>query len=78
MPGINGWEVGRRIRSICEERHIPKTPFILLTGWGGQKTEVEKIAESGVDAVVEKPINIENISEIIRELSPRDPSQVSH
>jgi two-component system cell cycle sensor histidine kinase/response regulator CckA len=78
MPGMNGWEVGRRIRSICEERQLPKNPFILLTGWGGQKTEVEKIAESGVDAVVEKPINIENISEIIREFSPRDHSQVSH
>jgi len=68
MPGINGWEVGKRIRSTCEERDISKTPFILLTGWGGQKTEAAKIAESGVDAVVEKPINISEILELIQEV----------
>jgi len=73
MPGISGWEVGKRIRSLCEERDIPKTPFILLTGWGGQKTEAEKIAESGVDAVVEKPINIGNLREIVRKLGEREP-----
>jgi len=69
MPRINGWEVGKRIRSTCEERSIPKTPFILLTGWGGQKTEAEKIAESGVDAVVEKPINIGNVLKIIQDMA---------
>jgi two-component system, cell cycle sensor histidine kinase and response regulator CckA len=77
MPGINGWEVAKRVRSTCEERHISKTPFILLTGWGGQKTEVRKIAESGVDAVVEKPINLENILEIVRDLGERKRSPVS-
>ncbi len=73
MPGTNGWEVGKRIRSICSERKVSKTPFILLTGWGGQKAEAEKIAESGVDAVVEKPINMVNIREIIREIGERLP-----
>jgi DNA-binding response OmpR family regulator len=28
-----------------------------LTGWGGQELEREKIAESGTDAVVAKPID---------------------
>lgn len=77
MPGLNGWEVGKRIRSVCEERHVPKTPFILLTGWGGQKTEAEKISESGVDAVVEKPINIRNTLGIIREIVQGRPGQDS-
>gem|GEM_PF-629324 len=77
MPGINGWEVGKRIRSICEERGIPKIPFVLLTGWGGQKTETEKIAESGVDAVVEKPINMGNMRKMIREMCEEKPPQVS-
>ena len=52
MPGMSGWDVGKAIRSICREKGIPKPPFILLTGWGGQELEKEKIAESGVDAVV--------------------------
>ncbi len=77
MPGINGWEVGKRIRSICEQRHISKTPFILLTGWGGQRTEAQKIAESGVDAVIEKPINIRHMREIIRDIGKREPPQAS-
>ena len=57
MPGMNGWEVGKAIRVICRERGLPKTPFILLTGWGAQELEQEKIIESAVDAIVEKPID---------------------
>jgi len=57
MPGMSGWEVGSMVRSICRERGIPKTPFILLTGWGGQSLPREKIAESGIDSVLEKPVD---------------------
>jgi PAS domain S-box-containing protein len=78
MPGINGWEIGKIIRTLCEERGVPKTPFILLTGWGGQKAEAAKIAESGVDVVIEKPANMGKIREIIRELIERESSSVSH
>jgi two-component system, cell cycle sensor histidine kinase and response regulator CckA len=77
MPGMTGWEVGKRIRALCQERGIKKTPFILLTGWGGQKTEAEKIAESGVDVVVEKPLDIKNILESVREVTEERLSQNS-
>jgi len=73
MPGMSGWEVGSAIRSACQERGIAKTPFILLTGWGGQELEKEKIAESGIDAVVAKPINsaalLANVQEIARQFN---------
>ena len=68
MPGMTGWEVGKEIRAIREERGIKKTFFMLLTGWGGQKTEVAKIAESGVDVIIEKPLNIKNLLEAVREV----------
>jgi len=68
MPGMNGWEVGKRIRAICEGRGIKKTEFMLLTGWGGQKAEMEKMAESGVDVIIEKPLNIENMLKAVREV----------
>ncbi len=58
MPGMSGWEVGKAIREICLERGSVKTPFLLLTGWGGQALEKDKISESGVDGIVEKPIEI--------------------
>jgi CheY-like chemotaxis protein/anti-sigma regulatory factor (Ser/Thr protein kinase) len=71
MPGMNGWEVGRAIRAICQERDLPKTQFILLTGWGGQELEQEKIIESGVDAIVEKPIDNKKLMATVREGAER-------
>jgi PAS domain S-box-containing protein len=68
MPQMSGWQVGIRIIEICRAKGIPKPPFILLTGWGGQVDQVEKIAESGVDAVVEKPMDIPRLLDVVREL----------
>lgn len=68
MPGMNGWDVGRAVFARCGEQGIPKTPFILLTGWGGQLDEQEKIRESGVDLVVEKPVGVVKLLELVRNL----------
>ncbi|MEJ2719470.1 MAG: response regulator [Deltaproteobacteria bacterium] len=68
MPGMNGWEVGRAIKAYCEKRAIPKTPFILLTGWGGQIHEEKKIVRSGVDGLVEKPIDIPELLGTVRKV----------
>jgi DNA-binding response OmpR family regulator/anti-sigma regulatory factor (Ser/Thr protein kinase) len=66
MPDMNGWEVGRRIKSRCIAEEIPKPRFIMLTGWGGQWKAKEKIAESGVDAVVEKPVDLGELLGVVR------------
>ena len=71
MPGMNGWDVGKAIRSICHERGVSKPPFILLTGWGGQELEKEKIAESGTDAVVAKPIDSVVLLATVQEIAGR-------
>ncbi len=71
MPGMNGWEVGKAIRAICRERGVPKTPFILLTGWGGQELEEQKIIESAVDAIVEKPIDNRKLMATVKEVAER-------
>ena len=70
MPGMSGWEVGRRVVSICREMGIPKIPFILLTGWGGQSLEQEKLAKSGVDGVMEKPVDVKKLFGMIRKVTP--------
>ncbi len=57
MPGMSGWEVGKTIRTLCEQEGVERPLFVLLTGWGDQELETEKIAESGVDAVIAKPID---------------------
>jgi PAS domain S-box-containing protein len=69
MPGMNGWEVGKRIRMLCSERGLRKPPFILLTGWGGQLEETEKIEESGVDRLIEKPVDPPGLIDTIKELA---------
>jgi len=71
MPDMNGWDVGKAIRSICQEKGVTKPPFILLTGYGGQELEREKITESGVDAVVAKPIDRATVLATVQEVASR-------
>jgi DNA-binding response OmpR family regulator len=44
---------------------------VLLTGWGGQLEEKEKIFEAGVDGIVEKPVDIQELLQLLRTLVPR-------
>ena len=76
MPQINGWQVASAIKSICAEKGMPKTPFVLITGWHSEANEDSMAAQSGVDAIVRKPIDIlkllEVIHEVFRKSSERD------
>jgi len=65
MEGMDGCEVSRAIRRICEQRGARKTPFILLTGWG-ELDRCEALEEAGVDLVVEKPADMTYLFEVIR------------
>lgn len=71
MPGMNGWELGKAIRQRCKEMGIPKTPFVLLTGWGGKLLEHENIVEAGVDAVVQKPVDLRELLRVIGRVAPK-------
>ncbi len=68
MPGMSGWEVARKAKELCEERSAPKIPVILLTGWGLNGEEEDKMPHSGVDKVLEKPVDIAKLLETAREL----------
>ena len=68
MPQINGWQVASAIKSICAEKGMPKTPFVLITGWDGEANEDSMAAQSGVDAIVRKPIDILKLLEVIHEV----------
>lgn len=68
MPGMNGWQVGEAILTLCRERGITKPIFIILTGWGGQKDAERRIRESGVDLVLEKPVDIGTLAKAIEGL----------
>ena len=59
MPGTNGWQVAR-----CVKEKTPKTPVVLITGWGLEVDE-SKARESGVDSVIGKPFQIQDIISIV-------------
>ena len=67
MEGMNGWEVSREIMTHCVHKDIQKPSFILLTGWGGQISQDESYRNTHVDRIVEKPIKIDKLLEIIQE-----------
>ncbi len=58
LPGISGWQVGKRLKEICEELSVEKPPFVILTGWAGQIDSVGKSEEYGVDHILEKPATV--------------------
>jgi CheY-like chemotaxis protein len=68
MPSMTGWQVGQAIKGLCENRGIPKPLFVILTGWGKQSDHIDKNAEFGIDAIVEKPVNFEQLMAHIRRL----------
>ena len=68
MPEMSDWEVGGSVKKICLEKQIPKTPFLMLTGWGGQSLGSERIEQSGIDGVLEKPVDIPKLFEMIRKV----------
>lgn len=61
MPVMNGWEVAKWVK-----RKTPQTPVGLITGWG-INLEEEKIKESGVDLVIGKPFQVNEILEAVKQ-----------
>ena len=61
MPKISGWEVGKTIKGIN-----PKVPIVMITGWGMELNR-EKMSESGIDLVVSKPFQFDQVLELVSE-----------
>jgi PAS domain S-box-containing protein len=63
MPGMNGYEVARRLMELKRQR-----PFriIAVSGWG-QEADRAKTRESGFDAHIIKPVDLEILQKAINE-----------
>ena len=59
MPDVNGYEVARTIKA-----ESPKTPIIMMTGWGTMMKEDGETA-SELDAVVGKPPNMQELNDLL-------------
>ena len=63
MPGLNGYEVARRLRKLK-----PKRPFqiVAVSGWG-QASDRQKSHEAGFDLHLVKPVNESELARIFVE-----------
>ena len=61
MPGIDGWEVCRRLKS---EPRTAAIPIILLTALDGKDT-AERAMQAGAVALLMKPCNVDSLREEI-------------
>jgi PAS domain S-box-containing protein len=61
MPGMSGWEVCRAIKEMS-----PHTPVGMITGWG-LEVDQARMKESGIDFVIPKPFQLDQIIRVIDE-----------
>ncbi|MCX5734617.1 MAG: GAF domain-containing protein [candidate division NC10 bacterium] len=65
MPEMTGWDVARAVRALH-----PNLPIVLLTGWGEQSAG-EADHQGLVDRVLGKPVRLEELLRVIREITER-------
>jgi PAS domain S-box-containing protein len=67
MPGLNGYEVARRIRARPE---LAGTVLVALTGWGGE-LDRSRSEEAGFDAHLTKPAGLDELDGLIARFGAR-------
>jgi DNA-binding response OmpR family regulator len=58
---VSGWDVGKAIKRVD-----PKIPVAMITGWG-MEVDREKMSESGIDLIIAKPFNFEQVIQLVSE-----------
>ena len=66
MPGIDGYETTRRIRNM-DDRTRANVPIIAVSG-DVYEEDVERSRRAGMNAHIPKPIAIDNLLSVIKEL----------
>lgn len=72
MPGMDGYEVARRIRAAQDPSH--HAFLVAVTGWG-QDEDRRRSGEAGFDLHLVKPVSVEDIEGVARLLSARGAPQ---
>jgi CheY-like chemotaxis protein len=73
MPGLDGYEVVRRIRQQRGHIHVI---LIALTGWT-RAEDIQKAYNSGFDLHVAKPMNLDTLHELLALLDQSGESQAT-
>jgi PAS domain S-box-containing protein len=61
MPEMSGWELSREIRA-----KRPDAIIVVITGWGTQ-LDTERLENAGIDRVIAKPFQVDQIDQLVRE-----------
>lgn len=64
LPGIDGYEVARRVRANPARQHIP---LIALSGWG-RNEDIQRAREVGFDRHLLKPVELRTLTRLLAEL----------
>lgn len=67
LPGMNGYEVARRLR---QEHSIRHSTIVALTGWGAEEDRRQS-KEAGFDEHLTKPVDISDVNRILASASRR-------
>jgi len=71
MPGMDGYEVARTLRSRYPER---ATAIVALTGWG-QAEDRRRAQEAGFDHLMVKPADIDSLQALLASFAERAPER---
>jgi CheY-like chemotaxis protein len=72
MPYVDGRAVATAVKKLS-----PRTPVILLTGWG-QRLSTEQSAPEHVDVVLSKPPKLPELRRTLAELQQQSSAQIAH
>lgn len=73
MPRLDGYQLARRIRQIESEKNRARTPIFAWTS-APSPDELARISESGMDGVLEKPVDIEALEQLLSARPSSTPS----
>jgi CheY-like chemotaxis protein len=65
MPNLDGYDMIRQLRAT---EQFADTPIIALTAYGEE--QLEKARQAGADKAVGKPMNLEELVELVNSLLP--------
>ena len=66
MPGMNGYRVAEEMRKLR-----PDVPILFITGWGSDDIDQERVVSLGVDSVISKPFEPQELLQQMREAMER-------
>jgi len=61
MPGMDGLEFVRAVRTRQREKNLPRVPILMVTSQGTQE-QVARAREAGVDTLLVKPVTPEALA----------------